>query len=701
MRYRGLVRVVVAVACLAGCADVAERVDLALDARTQSILLIEDEPALPLRVIARARADLDETPLLLGNNVAVLEYEEPLSVLGLRAQELVAGTCRALPEALRVRSRAVGDGGWASPAVLSARVTAFRLGCEGCPNPEADGRGRCLPACAGRRLPDGTCDDKCGDGTPVDASGLCGNGCLPGFLRNSGGGCILPAACVGIGTDGSGVCHPAGDCFGIRGFHGSGDGRCLPLGECGAGFVDGGGGACVARGTCAPGYHDGGDGACVVAGACTSGRHDGGDGLCVATSTCSDDFGLDPKLGCLPFETCPPGEHDNGAGTCQPEGRCFLFHTLDADGVCFNWRRAAPMQIARFRFAAASNGGNDLIVAGGSNDASALLDTTEIYSAATDRWRFGANLPEGVTRMTSIGVPGGGLMIAGGLSSPRWTSISPRVMTIERDGRISATFGAPLMMVRLAPALERLGSGEVLLAGGFAGSRDPTLVTEILDPSTQLWRQSGDSTGPMLDPATVRVDRTHVFARMGNTRGSTVATAETQMFDAETGLWRSTAALLTPRVSATMVLLQSREVFVAGGDIGDALTDQKPTDSAEIYAVATDTWRRTTPMSAPRFGHAMVRLCDGRVLAVGGADANGAVDSAEIYDPRDASWSAAGRVPPARLRPAVIRRDDCQVVVLGGAEGLEVETPDKSQFVPVNARNEVWLYSSPGLKIRR
>ena len=69
-------------------------------------------------------------------------------------------------------------------------------------------------------------------------------------------------------------------------------------------------------------------------------------------------------------------------------------------------------------------------------------------------------------------------------------------------------------------------------------------------------------------------------------------------------------------------------------------------------------WIATGSMGTPRSGHAAVRLLDGRVLVVGGADGVENDTSAELYDPTSGTWSATGSMlkPRGWLRGDVAAR---------------------------------------------
>ena len=69
--------------------------------------------------------------------------------------------------------------------------------------------------------------------------------------------------------------------------------------------------------------------------------------------------------------------------------------------------------------------------------------------------------------------------------------------------------------------------------------------------------------------------------------------------------------------------------------------------TAPAFPRTTGVWIATGSMGTPRSGHTAVRLLDGRVLVVGGADSDENDTSAELYDPDTGTWSATGNM----LRP--------------------------------------------------
>src|SRR5437667_8608446 len=94
------------------------------------------------------------------------------------------------------------------------------------------------------------------------------------------------------------------------------------------------------------------------------------------------------------------------------------------------------------------------------------------------------------------------------------------------------------------------------------------------------------------------------------------------------------------RAAAVDVRLEDGRVLVIGG----ADADFNFLDSAEIYDPSTGTWSFTGSMNEPRFEDFVAVLLPGRkVLIAGGFGAAlTALDSAEIDDEATNTWNATG-----------------------------------------------------------
>jgi N-acetylneuraminic acid mutarotase len=70
------------------------------------------------------------------------------------------------------------------------------------------------------------------------------------------------------------------------------------------------------------------------------------------------------------------------------------------------------------------------------------------------------------------------------------------------------------------------------------------------------------------------------------------------------------------------------------------------------------------------FHHLVVKLADGRVLVLGGADLSNYLATAEIYDPATKAFKATGRMKTARENAQAVLLKDGRILVVGGDEGV-------------------------------
>jgi hypothetical protein len=87
----------------------------------------------------------------------------------------------------------------------------------------------------------------------------------------------------------------------------------------------------------------------------------------------------------------------------------------------------------------------------------------------------------------------------------------------------------------------------------------------------------------------------------------------------------------------------------------------------ERFDPKANTFTTERSMSVARFGHAAVRLQDGRVLVLGGLDDKGrALGTAEVFDPATGAFSLVGRMAGARTWASATLLPNGRVLVVGG-----------------------------------
>ncbi|MGX9728938.1 MAG: kelch repeat-containing protein [Candidatus Electronema sp. VV] len=156
--------------------------------------------------------------------------------------------------------------------------------------------------------------------------------------------------------------------------------------------------------------------------------------------------------------------------------------------------------------------------------------------------------------------------------------------------------------------------------------------------------------------------------------------------------WTATGSMSTPRQNFTATVLNDGRVLAVGGMNADGYLA-----SAELYDPATGQWSSAGSMSSARRLHKAVLLPDGKVLVVGGYNQNVSDDSfasAELYDPSAGTWSNAGSMSIGRRDPSATLLPNGKVLVAGGRSSFggflssaELYDPDTQTWTVTGSMN--------------
>jgi hypothetical protein len=543
----------------------------------------------------------------------LLEYQEPLLVLGLSIGPLALGDCRSVP-AYASSSHAILDGTsspqW-SRAPVAPSVAALRLPCLACTS---------------------------------------------GYHAGGGGYCAPAGACAqGFHDDGTGSCAPLGSCASDR--HDGGQGDCLPLGRCDAGLHDGGDGRCVAAGTCAPGFHDRGDGGCARFGFCDALHSDGGDGTCVPAGSCSTGYTALGAGICAPAVGCTPGQHDGGGGACVVRGACAAGFTLESGGSCYRLLRLTGATTARREHSATLLGSGLLLLAGGVDSSYQAMAEVDLYDPARGEVARQESLPAPRHAHVAALLPGGEVLLTAGSAAAE-----PTRATFVRDpasGQWSDS-GTTEVARTSGAILETLVDGRLLLAGGFDGLGSATRDAEVFDLSLRRWSPIAPTPVGAVGAAGVTLRDGRVFDAGGWAPG-VAAIDGVFVYDPDRAQW-DRAADLAGRFGHAAVELGSGEVLLIGG-VRSATTTAGFLKSVDAWAGSV----LTTPipdMSLRRYNATATVLRDGRVLVAGGTDG---LDPLELYDPISGTWSVLGEARMERTSHSATLLEDGSVLFIGGS----------------------------------
>jgi hypothetical protein len=281
-----------------------------------------------------------------------------------------------------------------------------------------------------------------------------------------------------------------------------------------------------------------------------------------------------------------------------------------------------PMTAARVGYTATLLGDGRVLVAGGTDDASA-----EVYDPVSRTF-------------TSTGS-----------------------MTTPRDGHAAIL----------------LPDGRVLITGGEqscqnCGNAGTQVLSsaELFDPSTGTFAKTGAM-------ATRRAGQTAILLRnglalvLGGGNMGDPDDSAAELYNPANGTFHKTGAMVMPRWGFTTTLLVDGRVLVAGGD-GRCCSPNPyaPVASAELYDPATGTFSLTGPMGIARAEFTATLLLTGQVLIAGGRSqptgptAPDLLASGELFDPTSGNFTPAATMTSARLSHSATLLPSGRVLLVGG-----------------------------------
>jgi hypothetical protein len=252
----------------------------------------------------------------------------------------------------------------------------------------------------------------------------------------------------------------------------------------------------------------------------------------------------------------------------------------------------------------------------------------------------------------------GKVLMAGGATNVLDELCLGGMNSAELYDSVAGSFAPTASMTapRYAHTATSLPNGEVLITGGFGSGFDcedlgtPVLSSaEIYDPSNASFKATGDMAAAREAHTATLLPAGEVLVTGGNDEtGAGSPTAE--LYDPALGRFTSTGSMASPRSEHTATLLANGKVLIVGG-VASSFSSN-PISLAEIYDPATHAFTPTGNMVTARFGHAAIRLSNGRVLIIGGITgtpgARASVFTAELYDSSTGSFSATGATAVAR-----------------------------------------------------
>jgi MYXO-CTERM domain-containing protein len=280
------------------------------------------------------------------------------------------------------------------------------------------------------------------------------------------------------------------------------------------------------------------------------------------------------------------------------------------DRASGTWAAAANTLMGRQYHTATTLGSGKVLVAGGNISPS----TAEIYDPSAGTWTALPNMKEPRFQHTASLLPSGKVLLANG---------DPGLGSSELFDPAASSFALSGTMVdalRSNFVATSLANGKVLVTGGCC----PAIVTaEVYDPVAGTWSATGSMANGRSYHAGVLLGSGKVLVAGGWNGSNDIAEAE--LYDPTTGTWTSTAPMTHTRETHTASLLSNGKALVAFGSSSDGL----PTTS-EVFDPVAQTWAAASTTS-DRYLHTATTLQTGEILVAGGGSSAGALASALLF----------------------------------------------------------------------
>jgi hypothetical protein len=284
---------------------------------------------------------------------------------------------------------------------------------------------------------------------------------------------------------------------------------------------------------------------------------------------------------------------------------------------------------------------------------------------------------------TATSLPSGDILLIGGMTEGGGSLASAERFD-PRDNSVREV--GSLAKARAGHTATLLPDGRVLVAGGYDGEYLSSV--EVFDPATNRFRSAGSlREGRSGQTATVLPDGKILFAG-GVGRGWTFLRSA-ELYDPATGRSEAVGPMTAARESHTATILPDGRVLIAGGHQGRR-QEMIVYSSAEVFDPRTRRFEPTGALGTARHKHDAVRLGDGRVLVIGGADRTDRryYATTELHDPRTGAFESGPSMANTRYKIAgtTMVLPDGTVLVTSGAETAELLDLTQGRFRPVRGR---------------
>jgi N-acetylneuraminic acid mutarotase len=365
------------------------------------------------------------------------------------------------------------------------------------------------------------------------------------------------------------------------------------------------------------------------------------------------------------------GAYENPSGLTVSSSKVYLPIIFSQAAAPVTVIPGNALQFPRTRHTATRLLDGKILIVGGSRASNDHLAEVELFDPATGVSSQVAALHTPRHQHTATLLPNGRVLIVGGYSLPQqWLSDAE----VYDPAANTWTIVSPPHKHGVEHTATVLKDGRVLVVGGCIGSSLCTDRVDIFNPQTNAWTEAlslpsdrASHTAQLLNDGRV------LIAGGGRGIDNVPLGGDALLYDPQMNTWAPTGSMVTMRLAAQAVQLADGRVLVTGGLDTENPSNPLLSASTEIYDPASNTWTSTAHLSQIRVQHNLVRLEDGKVLAIGGVrdpegawTANSFVREIESYDPLTNWWSISSDLLEPRANATATLLPDGRVWVTGG-----------------------------------
>lgn len=312
--------------------------------------------------------------------------------------------------------------------------------------------------------------------------------------------------------------------------------------------------------------------------------------------------------------------------------------------------------------------------------------TTSIYDPRLDDCRPGPMMTTQRSLHAATRLADGRWLLTGGVDTNNDPQAACEIYDPVAD---QFTAVAPMLLPRMGHTATLLADGRVLVTGGLeavtviptalSAVRDATNRTELYDPVANTWTAGPNLRTPRAAHAAFTRPDGKVLLAGGISWDSVIligwlptVRSSCDLYDPVTNTIAAGPSMAQPRSTVEPVNLGGGRWLMAGGINSLTLTNLgTPTNTAEIYNAATNTWTAVGSMAVARGNHQAWPLGNGRFLLAGGA--NGTIitpvslGSTEIFSTTTNTFTPGPSMTVPRAGAAAFLTPQGQVQLFGGA----------------------------------